>query len=1395
LNLRQRLFSYRILLNTIFCIVSTLSFAQNTVSYIPNIQHFSTEQGLSHREVFSVFQDRDGIIWLGTRNGLNRFDGYHFKHFLGKKKGIDVRKIMKIGQDDEDWLWLMPQFGEVFFFHPRTEEIKTITERFGVDCILHNEEISSLTNLVSTSQKEVPIYFSGQPSKYIYSYHSSEGFKKYIAPSLDYQFDYVFPNKDLFAWRDVPNSQNENTRNNVILSLKSEATSEYMAKEYVNVDDTYTITSDINRRAKDLGSIRINHQTRQLWNTELDKYYRVFDAKGNLIASLDKKLSKNQTATFFDELNRTWLTTGFGFYTIDLQVNKFKFLPTPKLPYASRLSARGIVANTATMTVAFELQGISTYNFEKQVWGNTLDGAYSNRGLHLNAQKELWVTSLNEIARWENGVAERYQLDEHTDFWAILPSATFKHQFWLGSSKGLYRFNTQTKTFQAFKNKAIKDEECLIQSIIRDKNNEHWLWLCSDQGLLLFDEQKEAFIATYNLEQTEEYFLPTESVQDIHQDEKDIYWLATANSGVIRWDKNNKEYRKISIANGLPNNNIYCIYPDDFGNLWMSSDFGIIRMNKATFAIKNFLPKDGIGQTEFNRISHSETRDEAGHQRLIFGGLDGITTFFPKDFQDKNTTIKPFLALLNYQQFDGKRKEVMDKTTMVRTAQKIVLNPNDYIHQIEVGLLNYTDVDNNTYHYQLVRNGEKSDWITQKSRILQLGQLTYGKHQLTVKANTISNLKAANELVFEIIVRRPFYLTWWFVLPATASIAGTTAYWYSRRNRKLRHRQKELETVVKERTQELQHDKQIIETQAQELQEIDAIKSRFFANVSHELRTPITLIQGPIQSVLSNQDMTNRNFTLLSKAKQNTKKLLQLVNEILDLTKLDGHKLELDETPVVLYTFLRQITSNFQAVGDSQSIEFIFNYDLPHILQVKIDKPKVEKILNNLLTNAFKFTPKHGQVEIEVSDLGVKNSNTLDSSGILLSVKDNGRGIPPEDVPNVFNRFYQSSTNKKAEGGLGIGLALSMEFVKLMKGKMWVESSTDDTNHGSTFFFQFPKKEVLGMLSTEQQLLIQQEETTIIRDTNQNKTTTEIEQSISDDESLTTILLVEDNPDLRDYISLILSPYYKVITAGNGAEGLERLTDASPACQGRTGRLDGGRTLVPRLTEKTENNHQAKPPSSDEGTSVHRPPSLIISDVMMPIMDGFEFLEKVKADEQWSSLPFIMLTARAEIQTKLKALRIGVDDYLLKPFDEEELLVRIANLLANYDERQAFAQTETLDETAVILTPSISDDDQKWLITIENIILEKMNDSIFSIDYLSDVVYMNRKTFYKKLKQLTGLTPIKYIRLIRLQKAKSLLEQGKSVKEAALQVGFQKAGYFSTLFKKEFGKSPSEYFD
>ena len=1328
----------------------------NRNNYIPNIQHFSTEQGLSHREVLFIFHDRDGITWISTPNGLNRFDGYHFKHFLGKSTGIDLRNIGRITQDDEGWLWLL-QDQEILFFHPQTEKTQTVAERFGEDCILLNSKRPTRNLDDFQVDNEGRIYFIIDETNLIYTYHSSEGFrKKIMPPSLPLKYKYFMSVSDDKELTFLLGSKKKNYSSyyygvaKFILTPSSDST--YILKEKMLYFNKFNLNEN---------------QKGERWRNNRNDYF-FFDENGNFLTTIKNYRKTGTDHVFIDKQDNYWISTKSGFYIIEIVENKFDLLE--KSDFQSYLDVEDIIVDS-TKIIFISRDYVITYKSQTKQWDNKM--VHQSHDLFAT-DEGVWISHYNGISLLQIDKIEQFQHTKNTfernliEFWSIAASNVSKNHLWIGSDKGLHRFDIRTKTYKTFLNKAIKDDAYLIQNIIRDKEKEHWLWLCSNQGLILFDEQKEAFIATYDIEQAGDFFLPTEYVQHFYQDKDGVYWLATADVGIIRWDKKNNQYRQISIADGLPDNTIHCIYPDDFDHLWMSSNRGVSQLNKSTFSIKNFLPKNTKEQIGFNRISHTAFRDKAGNQQLFFGGLGGLVSFFPKDFQDTTATIKPFLALLNYQQFDGKGKEVIDYTIMVNNSRQIILNPDDYIHQIEVGLLNYTDVDKNTYHYQLIQNGIKSDWKTQKSRILQLGQLPYGTHQLIVKANTITNLKSANELVFEIIVLRPFYLTWSFLLLAFGSTFGGVFYWYKRRTTQLKRRQIELEAVVKERTEELVNDKEIIEAQSKELKEIDAIKSRFFANVSHELRTPITLIQGPIQSALNSQSLNNRNFTLLSKAKQNTKKLLQLVNEILDLTKLDGHKLELDETNIVLYTFLRQIISNFQSVADSQSIEFIFNYHPSHALQVKIDKSKFEKILNNLLSNAFKFTPKNGRIEIEVSDLGEENTNALNNSGILISVKDNGRGIPSEDVPNVFNRFYQSSTNKKAEGGLGIGLALSMEFVKLMKGKMWAESSTDDTNHGSTFFFQFPKKEVLGMLSTEKQLLIHQEETAITSNTTQNDTTTKTKKLISNDETQTTILLVEDNPDLRDYVSLILSPYYNVITAENGKEGLLQL---------------GIKNYKLGMSE----------PSIPNSTFLI--PNLIISDVMMPIMDGFEFLEKVKANPKWSSLPFIMLTARAEIQTKLKALRIGVDDYLLKPFEEEELLVRIANLLANYEERQAFAQTETVDETAPLPMPTISVADQEWLATVESLVLKEMNDSLFSIDYISELLQTSRRTFYKKIKQSTGLTPTKYIRTIRLQKAKSLLEQGKTVKETADEVGFQKVDYFSTLFKKEFGKSPSQYMD
>ena len=1320
--------------------ISYASFSQNSASYIPNIQHFTTLDGLSHRNVLCVFQGHDDVIWLGTQNGLNRFDGYRFKHWLGKDHGVDLKFTKAITQDDTGWLWIQSGLGynrNLIFFNPKTEIFQTVTERFGKDCVLLDIYPQRTHSEFLLTDKNGTVFFHEVKENKIalHSYHSSVGFSKIGIPAIlkdkNYQICYISEKGDFFIeYKDFDSGSGD--RETAVLSLHKNA---LVLIRYENkVQETSTNVTEV------------NYENGQIWNISND-ILSVYDAGQNLIISLDGNPIDYPRGVYFDKENRSWIYTAFGVYLIKPKKNQFSFFRNTKYNYRAQ-SVRGIIANSTEMTVAFAFNSVGKYHFKSKQWSYIKSSHHysmSDFKMSMYASADgLWIGGEDQISLLKNEQLATdpmflYEGKISQDIWCIFPSNLSSKKLWLGTEEGLFFFDTESKKIQSTINPLIKGAYH-VQTIVRDKQHQNWLWLCSNKGLILFDEAKKEFLNLYSFNQSGNQFLPTDDVQHLYQDEEGIYWLATVD-GVIRWNKAKNKYRQLTVANGLPANIVYAMYPDDYGNLWMSSEYGIIQMNKTTFAIKNHLPEDGIGQKEFNRVSHFSHRDENGVQRLFFGGLDGVTAFYPRDFQTDKQEIKPRLAILKYRQFDGSQKTIVNHTATLMATKKIIIQPNDYIHSLEVGLLTYNNVDDNQYRYQIKINGELSDWTMQKSRFIQVGQLPFGTHQLIITGNTQNNIPAKNDLTIDIIIRRPFYLTWWFVLIATATIVGSIFYYFNHKNSRLKAKQIELEGLVKERTEKIEADKTIIEVdkaiieqQAEELKKIDATKSRFFANISHELRTPITLIQGPIQSALNSQGLNNRNFTLLTKAKQNTKKLLQLVNEILDLTKLDAHKLVLEETTVVFYPFLRSIISSFESIAAIQNTDLLFVYDIPKSLQIKVDKSKLEKILNNLLSNAFKFIPKNGKIIVHIQDFG---------NVIQMTVKDNGRGVPTKDVPNIFNRFYQSSVNTKAEGGLGIGLALSMEFVKLMKGKMWVESQIDEVETGSTFFVQFPKKEVIKMITTEEHEIINYE----------NKADTIpvlLSENTPNNADLETILIVEDNYDLRDYLSYILLPHYNIITAENGLEGLEKLPTAN--CQ------------------------------------------LILSDVMMPVMDGFEFLERVKANEQWRGLPFIMLTARAEMQTRLNALRIGVDAYLLKPFDEDELLARVKNLLANYNARKTYlqeVQAENPDEI-IISNEVISAADQKWLEDLEHLIMKEMGKSIFSNDYLADLLSISRNILYAKIKQLTGLTPTKYVRLIRLQKAKTLLEQGRSVKEVSYEVGFQKPEYFSKIYKKEFGKFPSE---
>ena len=563
------------------------------------------------------------------------------------------------------------------------------------------------------------------------------------------------------------------------------------------------------------------------------------------------------------------------------------------------------------------------------------------------------------------------------------------------------------------------------------------------------------------------------------------------------------------------------------------------------------------------------------------------------------------------------------------------------------------------------------------------------------------------------------------------SFVGMIFFGYLWRIKQLTKQQKKLEHEVKDRTK-------IIKKQSEELLQLDKLKSRFFANVSHELRTPLTLMLGPTDSLMNRDYIKEKDKKLLEYVYKNEKHLLNLVNEILDLSKLETNRLEIEEQIVNLHDLLTPLVAQFKSYGDSENVKFSFVNRIEKDYQIYLDTGKFEKIINNFLSNALKFTPKNGEVTLILKEQGNK---------FLILVKDNGSGIHPDDLPHVFERFFQSKqTDAQIQGGTGIGLSMSHELAKILGGRVWAES---ELGKGSIFYFEFPKKEAL-LESTPnegfQPIITGQQAIEI--------TTAEaIPKHLENKEQNTTILVVEDNPELRSYLQIILEEKYEVLTAENGKIALEILTQKSV--------------------------------------------DFIISDLMMPIMDGFQLLEAVKSKDRLRHLPVIMLTARADVKVKLRALRIGVDDYMIKPFREEELLTRIANLLKNYRVRISMSELAepTISENPVpeIIIP---EEDLRWLQIVEESVLKYLNDNRLNIDFLATQLAVSRSTFKRKIKRLSGLSPNDYLNEIRFNKVRELMEAKTvtSVKAAASEVGMKDVKYFSKQFKNRFGKLPSSYF-
>jgi len=614
------------------------------------------------------------------------------------------------------------------------------------------------------------------------------------------------------------------------------------------------------------------------------------------------------------------------------------------------------------------------------------------------------------------------------------------------------------------------------------------------------------------------------------------------------------------------------------------------------------------------------------------------------------------------------------------------------------------------------------------------------------------------------------------------------------------------------KNQQIETDRAVIAQQAEELKALDQMKSRFFANISHELRTPVTLISTPITHALERyqESMQQEVKRILSLAKRNAQKLMHLIEELLELSRIESGKVDLEKKPVLLNPFFNQLISAYESTANIKNMDLRLDYQLPEEEVVLLDKGRVSKIVNNLLSNALKFTPEGGVVVVTVGCLpntGLSGQFAADSSpsphlsppssdeaqrrswitthhSLLVTVSDTGRGIPEKDLKRVFERFYQVQDEEQpVEGGTGIGLALSRELALLMNGNLTVESQV---GQGSTFFLSLPLEKApqaethpspftrrspqeksgltfyptkppgeIGSHATKPTGEVGSHTTKPIGEVGHHHLPDEAHRRSWVPHHLTPehrLLIVEDNPDMQQLLISVLEEHYQCTVASNGLEAWQMLQSEDYSIQDF---------------------------------------DLILSDVMMPEMDGYALLERIKSDAEWRQLPIVLLTARAAEEDKLKALRLGVDDYLPKPFSSVELMARIENLIANYEQRKELKQLGI--ELDLEAPPSA---DGVWLSELEEVCLHALDKQIkINNAYLAIHLNTSERQLLRRIKGLTGLSVSKYVQEVKLQKARNLLEHQaySTVAEVAYECGFNTPAYFSNVFEKRFGKRPVDY--
>ncbi len=797
------------------------------------------------------------------------------------------------------------------------------------------------------------------------------------------------------------------------------------------------------------------------------------------------------------------------------------------------------------------------------------------------------------------------------------------------------------------------------------------------------------------------------------EDKNSNLWIGTYMEGIYIFDKSKGiVVDRFTTEEGLIDNKIASIIMDDTDNMWLTNHSGLTRYNAGKKEFKHYGESEGLVE---NATDSWYPLFKNTDGKIYYCGENGFNFFNPEDIEDDPTP--PQVIIKNVSLFN-RPDEKIDYDEFISELKELSLpyNQNDLSFHY-VGL-HYGEPLKNRYNYIL--EGFDENWIDAgNQRTATYTNLDPGEYMFRVNASNRDGVWNATGASIKIIINPPLWATTWAYLLYIVFALSLIYFLWKLNLRRVR----------------VKHEYEMSKFEAEKLHEVDEIKSRFFTNISHEFRTPLTLILGPIKQMIEklNEGKMKDDLKLVHR---NANKLLVLVNQLLDISKIESGNMKLRTTPQNIIPLLKALVLSFTSYAERKQITLKFNSSEDEII-VYLDREKIEKIFTNLLSNAFKFTPNGGSIRADV----VKDNDQL-----RVSISDTGIGIPKEKLTKIFDRFYQvDGSHTREQEGTGIGLSLTKELVELHKGRIEVES---EEGKGTTFTVNLP----FGKDHLRPDEICEKEPEVVrampeIGDDIRKTDTSKIVLENLEKDSFPLLLIVEDNKDVRYYIKDNLKKDYRILEAVDGEDGWTK--------------------------------------------SIDQIPDLIVSDVMMPKMDGFKLCEKLKTDERTSHIPVILLTAKAAKSDKLEGYEIGADEYLMKPFEPDELRARIKNLIVQRKRlHEHFRKKGILDTEQSKITPV----DKKFLQKVYDIIKKNVADSSFDIESLAKNLGVSRSVLHRKIVSLIGEAPGELIRQVRLKKAAELIEQKfGNLSEIALEVGFNNPAYFSEAFKKQYGMTPSQY--